>query len=621
MLGDDWGRDEEFWYVDQEKFWVVLLRRRGRVALAAVSAGLLVVVACSFLALSLRAHPGSATGARTNTDPLSGTPTSTSSPTAALPPNMPTHLAFGVMNGLGGTTLLNNMRTHNGTAWDFRYQYLAGGVNTGQDWETWASPAGQFAANYLRESDASGYIPSLVYYELRQSKGTCAGCGDAIADRTNLNDPAVMASYYANWRLLMREVGNFGKPVLVIVEPDLWGFLQQSVVYGSNSAANVPASVASSGDADAAGLTNTAQGFALALLHMRDRYAPNALLTLHVSNWATMLDIGSSTDVSLSVRLVADMTARFLLTAGLSGNPKGISTWDLLSSDASDRDNAQGAAWWDRTNQTFPNFTRYLSFISEVASRTNRRVVMWQVPEGNQYFATMNDSQHHTQDNRPEYILSHLLDIAHAGVVAVLFGPGNGGTSIDDAASDGVTNPHPIASYQCDHCNTHLSTYPDDDGGYLRLFVGAYYRGGPLALAQPDAWKGLAPVDAGSTVTPQAPGNCESTPKAAIGQSSITPNPAHPGQRVTFSVYITLSCNTAVALVIDVYEGGLTKSILKLPDNYEPFTAGQPRTISISGTLPTTAQMGSHSISVGVFDPGYSTLYGFSGATIALQVN
>ena len=107
---------------------------------------------------------------------------------------------------------------------------------------------------------------------------------------------------------------------------------------------------------------------------------------------------------------------------------------------------------------------------------------MWQVPMGNQYFDTMNNSPGHYQDNRAEYILGNVSSFASAGIIAVLFGPGNGGTMNIDAMHDGVTNPAPIASYECNFCNTHVSSYPDDDGGFLRLFVGQYMRH-PLAIS------------------------------------------------------------------------------------------------------------------------------------------
>ncbi|HEY7781625.1 MAG TPA: hypothetical protein VIC85_15565 [Ktedonobacterales bacterium] len=430
---------------------------------------------------------------------------------AWLPPSMPSHLGFGVMNAPGAVGALNAMRTQNGTAWEYRYQYLAGGVNTGNGWETWNSPAGQFATNYLRESGNNGYVPALVYYEMAQSRGSCAACPESDRDLANLDNSHTMAAYYANWTLLMRAIGAYGKPALVIVEPDLWGYIEQVASQGNNTAAQVPASVASSGVADAAGLPDSAQGFAWALLHIRDRYAHNAILTLHASPWGTRVDIGSDKrgPAQLDVTALATQEAAFLRTCGLAGAPNGISTFDLLSSDLADHDSGQSGLWWDPTNRLFPNFARYLQFTRTLAIGTQRRVILWQVPAGNQYFDTENNTPGHTQDNRPEYIMGHLAAFADSGIAAVLFGPGNGGTMPIDARHDGVTNPAPIATFQCDRCDTHTSTYPDDDGGYLRIFVGQYYRHGalplPLSLTSGSPMATPAGVRATATLAPTSP--------------------------------------------------------------------------------------------------------------------
>ena len=46
--------------------------------------------------------------------------------------------------------------------------------------------------------------------------------------------------------------------------------------------------------------------------------------------------------------------------------------------------------------------------------------VVWQVPEGNQYYDTEDDTWGHYQDNRSEYLLAHVDELVQAGVV-VLF--------------------------------------------------------------------------------------------------------------------------------------------------------------------------------------------------------
>jgi hypothetical protein len=38
-----------------------------------------------------------------------------------------------------------------------------------------------------------------------------------------------------------------------------------------------------------------------------------------------------------------------------SGNPSGVSSFDLISADIADRDSAQSGTWWDPTNKALPN--------------------------------------------------------------------------------------------------------------------------------------------------------------------------------------------------------------------------------------------------------------------------
>jgi hypothetical protein len=113
--------------------------------------------------------------------------------------------------------------------------------------------------------------------------------------------------------------------------------------------------------------------------------------------------------------------------------------------------------------------------------------VLWQVPIGNQVYQTENNTPGHYQDNKAQYILGHIADFARAGVVMTLFGAGSAeGTDVSDARKDGVTNPAPVSSFQCDRCNKQKSEYADDDGGYLRITVGQYYKNGVYPLPGAD---------------------------------------------------------------------------------------------------------------------------------------
>jgi hypothetical protein len=230
-----------------------------------------------------------------------------------------------------------------------------------------------------------------------------------------------------------------------------------------------------------AGYANTAAGFGAALIHLRNVFAPNVQLAVHASMWSSGIDLSSDTSPNVDAAAEADKTAAFLMSTG---------SWDLVFNDVDDHDagwwDAQGddnqyfTHWWDPTNQVFPNFQRYLDWVSELHAKTGLPQVAWQVPIGNQYYLTMNNTCGHYQDNVAQYFIGHASDLSAAGLIAVLFGAGNAcQTTYTDADGDGVTNNGGVPTTDvlggCTACNKNVSTVSDDDGGYLRMAVGAYY--------------------------------------------------------------------------------------------------------------------------------------------------
>jgi len=539
---------------------------------------------------------------------------------AELPSGMPSHFAFGVANAPGDIALLNSMRTHNGTDWDFRYTTLTGGVNNARNWTNSNGSGSDEAQRYLAESAANHFTPAFVYANLLSSTLSCTGCSAPQKTLATLSNTQLMAAYYADWQVLMHDVGQFGKPALIIVEPDVWGNMEQSLPVQTASISSIPASVASSGFPDAADYPNTAAGFAWTLLHMRDMYAPNAMLAISVSTWATGSDVATSTDTLLDPVQCAESTIAFLGSAGLTSGPKGVSRWDMLASDVADRDAGQdGGTWWDATNTLYPNFTRYLAFAQALHAAARRDIVMWRVPEGNQFFDTEDNTAYHTEDNRAQYILGHVTDFAQAGIVGVLFGAAPGNSSIDDAAHDGITNPAPVNGYGCNQCNVHESQYPDDDGGYLRLFVGAYYQQGALQLSSPTAWHPREPANPGATATPVPAGACVGIPVATIGQISASPTPVAAGQTVTFTVHITMSCTTTALVDVEIVSS--SARIADATVNNVSFTAQSARAITASTTIPAGTPAGDYLVTVGVFHDGWGTLYGWNGQATVIRVS
>jgi hypothetical protein len=440
-----------------------------------------------------------------------------------------------------------------GAAWDYAYTYLGGGVNTGGAWWNSWGANGSFPIGYGSSALAHGYIPVFIYYTLLGSNGSCTSCGSQQKAFSDLNNPGLMQSYYQNFALLMQRlsartydgVQGLGHISVVDVEPDLSGFVEQAVNGGNcygyctaqgNSPAHMPASVASSGDPDVAGYPNTYQGFNWALLHLRDLYAPNVKLAVHVSDWATNTDIGSDTSPAVNATALGQEAGDFAAQSGAVNTPAGTSTYDLVFNDPSDHDagwqsavNHNNNTWWDRNNVTFPNFHRWEAYISAIHQTTGKGVMAWQVPMGNQYFDTENNTPDHYQDNRVEYVFSHVGELVQSGLVAALFGQGGVNTYYYDADGDGVTNPPSFCTSLGfsggQICNNHRSTVSDDDGGYLRMVGQQYYATGGYPLngtAQPSVTSTPAPQT--STNTPVAPtATHTSTPVPPTATHTLTP--------------------------------------------------------------------------------------------------
>ncbi len=399
-------------------------------------------------------------------------------PPALSLPNVPAGLKPYFMLGLANSPANINWMSSSGAGWDARYQYLTGGVNTGSGWPTWNSPTGEFASFYMNNSTNSGYLPIFSYYELLQSL-PATGATEQEKDFNNLNNPATMNAYYSDFKLLMDKAGAYGKKVIVHIEPDLWGFMQQK----TTNASSIPAAVASSNYADVAAYPNNAIGFAKALVSLRDKYAPNVLLAYHISPWASKIgDVSTSKDIGFDVNQAAQQTSQFYLSLGAN--------FDLFFYDVSDRDAARYALdpaygnpnhWWDISNNTFPNFTRSTQFAATITQLTGKRGMYWQVPLGNTIYCSMNNTPYHWQDNKLQYYLNPnstqpIQDLVNAGIMGILFGGGDRTSSnYYDAAGDGVTNPASSPGCQA-------TASADDDGGYLREQAKLYYQRGPIAL-------------------------------------------------------------------------------------------------------------------------------------------
>jgi hypothetical protein len=283
----------------------------------------------------------------------------------ALPKAWPKTLQLGVADSPGGAAALRGF-----APFGFRYQYLAGGVNTGDGWASW-SASGSFASLYVRDSWAHGTIPVLTYYMLLQSKPR--GGDEAAVDLAHLRDAALMRAYWDDVRLLFRRVRGV-KPAVVHVEPDLWGYLEQ---------------------ANALAL---ASSYARQWVALRNRLAPNAILAWHMSGWGTKHDIVYEDPPDATVRAYATESARFYRSLH--------ARFDVVFEDFSDRDagfyakfNGNPRTWF-----TPADFRRHLVYAQAFVRLAGVRMAAWQIPLGNTKMRAMNNTWNHFQDNRVEWL-------------------------------------------------------------------------------------------------------------------------------------------------------------------------------------------------------------------------
>jgi hypothetical protein len=367
-------------------------------------------------------------------------------------PALPSHWPRTLELGLSDTPEGGAAALRRSAPFGFRYQYLAGGVNTGRNWTTW-NPDGTFASRYVNDSWAHGAIPVLTYYMLLQSKPR--GDDERATDLAHLRDPALMSAYWEQVRLLFHRVRGT-KPVVVHVEPDLWGYLEKGA--RKDDAATTPGAI----------------GFARSWVQLRNELAPNVLLAYHMSGWGTNHDVVYEDPPNEKVVRYATHSAAFY---------RSLRTrFDVAFAEYSDRDAAYYAkvkgnrrAWFKAAD-----FHRHLLYAKTFVRHARVRLVFWQIPLGNTRMRAMDNTWGHFQDNRVQWLLesrAHLRAYVRAGVIAFLFGGGMVGTTCAcDAVHDGVTNPPPVDG------NTRVSLSADDDGGLFRDRARAYYRRGTIAL-------------------------------------------------------------------------------------------------------------------------------------------
>lgn len=325
----------------------------------------------------------------------------------------------------------------------YRQQYLSGGAGTG--WTTW-NPNGDFAKFYIEASRSMGKTSVFTFYNICQSGHGGGGNGnhpcysqEQNTIRDNLANASTMRAYWDDMELFFEKAAQFpNETVILHVEPDMWGQIQ--LLTPNNNAAQYPHSVlvSGSGHPDLAGLPNSLPGFAQAVYRLRNTSNANhVLIAYHLSTWGVGDDFAYSDPDHNELISQADRSIQFYQSLDQS--------FDLTFFEMRDRDAGyyqfvwnQPNAWWNAND-----FDNHIKWIDRYTSATEQQVMIWQIPYGNTRRPIVNNTWAHYQDNLVETLLgesdfSTLKRYKEAGVIALIFGQGAGGTTCPcDSNNDG----------------------------------------------------------------------------------------------------------------------------------------------------------------------------------------
>jgi hypothetical protein len=480
-----------------------------------------------------------------------------------VPTGLPAYFGFGCIDkadsyAVDGPHFFKDLNPPS-ACWDYSYAYLTPG------WTNWISNGG-WAKQELQHWESKGQIQVFTFYYTPYAL-------------TNYATGTWMNTYLSDFKLLMQIcAANTTKVVIVHVEPDLMGYWQQA-----GKSPTTPGTVNLSGSNFSeiddgvliTSLPNTIQGWSEALFRIRNQYARGkVLLAHHFTHWATNNDVYIN---SSGMNQSATNTQVDAITTFINGVENGHQ-YDLIFSDPSDRDadwyriqGGGGNTRWSDPGLAYTDarsWGRIAYIINRASTTLARRFFIWQVPNGNTYFKTCNNTSGHYRDYSAQSFLPSTSSngssgtpgdayspsstttgpgfYAQNGVIGVLFGEGgydsnyspHDMTHLRDALpSDGIYNPssdNNAGGPSYDTWGQQTSTLTDNDGGYIRTAVGAYCTKGKYYFNGSVSSPTFTPT---RTVTPSF--TRTNTPVAPTSTFTSTNIPATPSFTATLSFTAT----------------------------------------------------------------------------------
>ncbi|THD01575.1 hypothetical protein B1810_18865 [Panacagrimonas perspica] len=307
--------------------------------------------------------------------------------------------------GLGGTATSDVISQR--LSIDVFERYLPD-FGPGANWTEFDSPPGTYVDIVTQQADSVGAVPMFTLYAMALS-------GDGVLSTLDSKD--LMRYYWSHVVLLFDRLAVYNKPVLVNLEPDFWGYVQNQATANDPNQRFAWVNVTS----DCTSLPNTAVGVAQCLLRIARNRAPKALVGFPPGDFGA----GTANTVQFMNRIGAQ-NADFIVKQTLD---RDAGCFEALSSDGACTGRPEINPYWnDAAFETHLDETRqYHEGIGGLP------IVWWQTPLGvpSNSFGTTK----HFRDNRVRYFLNNAARLVAVGGAVAVFGAGQDNQT--DITTDG----------------------------------------------------------------------------------------------------------------------------------------------------------------------------------------
>ena len=212
---------------------------------------------------------------------------------------------------------------------------------------------------------------------------------------TAVNQADLLTRYLNDYRFFLQKIGTSHD--MIDLEPDFFGFAR-----GYGPLDQDPAQVTAANPTDCGNQANTVAGLAHCLIAMTRKYAPNTAVGLHLTCWDWPGNV--------------DRCAKDYVTLG--GKDADFLVGEVESTDAGLNavQNGTNSFWSDE------KWATQLAYWKQMAEAVGHPIVVWQIPIGNM---AQNNTDYHYQDDKVDWLFSHMDQVATAHVAALMFGQGS----------------------------------------------------------------------------------------------------------------------------------------------------------------------------------------------------